>query len=106
MKKKLQTMAEIVRKSTLGNAAFWVCLVISISMIVAGFIVPPTGKIDGSVLTAVGELFGFATLFVVLKALERGVDAKIQHGKTSMTIGDLNDGQPQQTTTTDYETDN
>lgn len=99
-------MAEIVRKSTLGNAAFWVCLVISISMIVAGFIVPPTGKIDGSVLTAVGELFGFATLFVVLKALERGVDAKIQHGKTSMTIGDLNDGQPQQTTTTDYETDN
>lgn len=99
-------MAEIVRKSTLGNAAFWVCLVISISMIVAGFIVPPTGKIDGSVLTAVGELFGFATLFVVLKALERGVDARIQHGKTSMTIGDLNDGQPQQTTTTDYETDN
>ena len=99
-------MAEIVRKSTLGNAAFWVCLVISLSLIIAGFIVPPTGKIDGSVLTAVGELFGFATLFVVIKAIERGVNAKIQHGKTSMTIGDLNDEQPQQTTTTDYETDN
>ena len=99
-------MAEIVRKSTLGNAAFWVCLVISLSLIIAGFIVPPTGKIDGSVLTAVGELFGFATLFVVFKSIGRGVNAKIQHGKTSMTIGDLNDEQPQQTTTTEYETDN
>lgn len=99
-------MAEIVRKSTLGNAAFWVCLVISLSLIIAGFIVPPTGKIDSSVLMAVGELFGFATLFVVFTAIERGVNAKIQHGKTSMTIGDLNDEQPQQTTTTEYETDN
>jgi hypothetical protein len=99
-------MAEIVRKSTLGNAAFWVCLVISLSLIIAGFIVPPTGKIDSSVLTAVGELFGFATLFVVFEAIECGVNAKIQHGKTSMTIGDLNDEQPQQTTTTEYETDN
>jgi hypothetical protein len=99
-------MAEIVRKSTLGNAAFWVCLVISLSLIIAGFIVPPTGKIDSSVLTAVGELFGFATLFVVFEAIEHGVNAKIQHGKTSMTIGDLNDEQPQQTTTTEYETDN
>ena len=41
---------------------FWICLIVSISLIVAGFCVPPMGIIDGSVLTAVGILFGFATL--------------------------------------------
>ena len=41
---------------------FWICLIVSIGLIVAGFCVPPMGIIDGSVLTAVGILFGFASL--------------------------------------------
>lgn len=49
---------EAMRKSV----AFWLTLVTSIGLIVAGFIVPPTGIIDGSVLTAVGLLLGFATI--------------------------------------------
>lgn len=75
-------------KNIVKNPAFWVCLSLSIALIVAGFCVPPTGKIDGSVLTAVGELFGFATLEVVFNAIRAGVDAKVSHGKTSVTIGD------------------
>lgn len=82
-------MAEVVKSATMRNPAFWVCLAISIALVVAGFLVPPTGKIDGSILTAVGELFGFATLEVVYIAIKKGVDASIRHGKTEVAIGDL-----------------
>lgn len=84
-------MADIIKDATLRNTPFWICLVFSIMLIVAGFLVPPTGEIDGSVLKAVGELFGFATLWVVYYAIRKGVDIKLQHGKTSVTAGDLND---------------
>lgn len=84
-------MTEIVRSATMKNPAFWVCLMLSISLIVAGFIVPPLGDIHGSVLTAVGLLFAFATLFEVHIAMKKGVDARLRHGNTELSVGDLND---------------
>lgn len=83
-------MTEIVKNATMKNPAFWVCLTLSIGLIVAGFCVPPHGEIDGSVLTACGILFGFATLEVVHIAIRKGVDAKVKHGQTEVTLGDLN----------------
>lgn len=68
--------------------AFWVCLTISIGLIVAGFFVPPMGIIDGSVLTAVGELFAFAALGAGWDAVMSGYKAKIQHGNTTLTVED------------------
>ena len=59
----------------------------SIALIVAGFCVPPTGVIDGSVLKGVGELFGFATLFTVWLAIKKGTNARVRHGKTSLSVG-------------------
>ena len=84
-------MAEQIKQATLRNIPFWVCLCFSIGLIVAGFCTPPLAKIDGSILTAVGELFGFAALWTVWHAILKGVDAKVQHGKTSVTVGNLND---------------
>lgn len=84
-------MTEIVRSATMKNPAFWVCLALSIALIVAGFIVPPLGDIHGSVLTAVGLLFAFATLFEVHIAMKKGVDARLRHGNTELSVGDLND---------------
>lgn len=84
-------MTEIVQSATMKNPAFWVCLMLSISLIVAGFIVPPLGDIHGSVLTAVGLLFAFATLFEVHIAMKKGVDARLRHGNTELSVGDLND---------------
>ena len=84
-------MTEIVRSATMKNPAFWVCLMLSISLIMAGFIVPPLGDIHGSVLTAVGLLFAFATLFEVHIAMKKGVDARLRHGNTELSVGDLND---------------
>lgn len=82
-------MTEIVKNATMKNPAFWVCLSLSIGLIVAGFCVPPHGEIDGSVLTACGILFGFATLEVVHIAIRKGVDARVRHGQTELTVGDL-----------------
>lgn len=48
------------------------------------------GVIDGSVLAAVGEIFAFAALGTVIKAIDNGVDAQVQHNNTTLTIGDIN----------------
>lgn len=43
-------------------SAFRLTLLLSILLLVGGFVCPPMGVIDGSVLTAVGLLLAFATL--------------------------------------------
>ena len=83
-------MSETYKRATIKNPAFWVCLTITIGLFVAGFCVPPHGEIDGSILTAGSILFAFATLEAVHVALKKGVDAKVKHGKTEFTVGDLN----------------
>ena len=62
--------------------SFWICLIVSIGLIVAGFCVPPMGIIDGSVLTAVGILFGFASLAQIPVIIEVA-------GYVRMTKGDM-----------------
>lgn len=82
-------MSEIVTTATVKNPVFWVSFVLCAGLVVAGFCVPPTGQIDGSVLTAIGELFAFPTLWTVWHAIDKGIDARVQHGKTSLTVGNL-----------------
>lgn len=65
---------------------FLVCLVTSVGLILCSFITPPMWIIDGSVLAAVGELFGFAALGEVAAAVERGHTASISHGNTTIEI--------------------
>lgn len=76
----------------LHNGWFILFSLVAIGLLIASFFVPPTGVIDGSVLAATGEIFAFAALGTVIKAIDNGVDAKVQHNNTSVTIGDLNDG--------------
>lgn len=65
---------------------FYVTLFISIALIVGGFIVPPTGEIDGSVLTAVGLLLMFAVVEKIPEAIAAGRSVKIQKGDTSLEV--------------------
>ena len=65
---------------------------ISVGLIVASFIVPPMGVVDGSVLAAVGEIFAFAALFAAWEAIDKGIDAKITHGNTTVTLDGNGDG--------------
>ena len=83
-------MGEIIKMAVHHNWAFWLCLTVAIFLIVTSFFIPPKAVIDGSVLAAVGELFGFAALANISAAIAKGIDAKVEHNGTSITIGDLN----------------
>lgn len=65
---------------------FLITVMVSVGLIVASFLTPPMWIIDGSVLAATGELFGFAALAEVAAAIERGHSATISHGGTSIEI--------------------
>lgn len=67
---------------------FYVCLVMSIALMVASFLLPPQGIIDPSVLTAAGILFGFAALAVAGQNLANGKDVKMKKGDLEVTIDD------------------
>lgn len=70
------------KEATKKGIAFWLTLVTSIGLVIAGFCVPPTGIIDGSVLKSVGLLLGFATLAQIPIIIEVA-------GYFRMTKGDL-----------------
>lgn len=67
---------------------FFICLMVSIALLCVSFVTPPKWIIDASVLAGTGELFAFAALGEVVAAIERGKNAKITKGNTSITIGD------------------
>lgn len=79
-------MAHQILRTIRSCTWFWVLLILSVGLIVASFIVPPTGVIDASVLKAVGELFAFGVLGTVIYAVDRGVDAKLSKGDTALEI--------------------
>ena len=56
---------------------------ISLLLIIGGFLLPPMGIIDGSVLTAVGELLMFgvlAQLPAIIDAAKNGKNIKVTKG--------------------------
>lgn len=69
-----------------NNLFFWVFSIAALGLIVAGFLFPPPGELDNSVLVAAGELNGTIALGAVIKAIDKGVDATFQHNNTSVTI--------------------
>ena len=85
-------MGEKIKEATKGNTAFWVCLGVSIALIIGGAVVPPPFVIDQSIFIACGALFGFAALWTVIKALDKGVDASIKHNNTQIDIKNDDEG--------------
>ena len=83
-------MAETIKKAILGDVVFWVCLIVTLVLMLLGFYLPPMGEISPSVLEAVGWLFGFAALAkfcdTVNTAVKAGYDAKVHHGDTEIEI--------------------
>ena len=64
----------------------------AVALMVAGFLVPPMGVIDGSVLKGAGILFAFNTLFLVWHGVDKGWGATLTHGDTTVTINKDDDG--------------
>ena len=74
--------------------AFYINLSVSIVLIVGGFLLPPMGIIDGSVLTAVGELLMFGVLAQVpalISAAKNGKSVKISKGDFSAEVTSTDD---------------
>ena len=69
-----------------NNLFFWLFSIAGLLLIIASFILPPLGIIDNSVLVGIGEIDGFIALGAVIKAIDKGVDAQVQHNNTSITI--------------------
>lgn len=70
------------------RVAFWLSFIVSIALIVAGFICTPIAEISSSVLIGVGEIFAFGALSAAIKAIEDGKEVEIRHKGTDITIGD------------------
>lgn len=68
------------------KAVTGICFLISITLIVGGFLTPPQGIIDGSVLAAVGELLIYPVIVYGFRAIELGMEVKISKGNTVVEI--------------------
>lgn len=79
---------------TSTTIALWVCLIMSAGLLVASWIVPPTGEIHPSVLKGASLIFAFAGLFAAREAVMEGLGIKLTHGSTTIEVHDL-DGHPQ-----------
>ena len=79
------------RQCRMCKVVFFICLCVALALIIGGFFVPPMGVIDGSVLTAVGELIVFPALAFGMRAVELGYDLKLSHGDTALHISNDND---------------
>jgi hypothetical protein len=63
-----------------------ICFTVSVLLIVSGFLMPPRGEIDCSVLTAVGELLLFPSLAFGYRAIMAGMELHITKGDTHIEI--------------------
>ncbi len=82
----IKSANETEKKCCFCRIVTGVCFLISVILLIAGFLLPPMGVIDGSVLTAVGELLLFPVIIYGFRAIELGLEVKIQKGDTSVEI--------------------
>lgn len=78
--------ADDARSELMLRVTFALCFFVSVGLIVGGFVAPPMGVIDNSVLTAVGELLLFPTLLYGFRAIELGLRVKFERGDTKIEI--------------------
>lgn len=78
-----------IKKISIGDLINFVCFVISIALAVIGFILPPTGEIDNSVLICIGELGFFSTISRIpelIRALKNGASVDLSFGDKQIHI--------------------
>lgn len=85
-------MAEIVKEAFVGMPWYlYLILILAIALIAAGFLVPPMGVIDGSVLKAVGLILGGTWLLYttanIPNFIQSGARIKASYGNAELTIG-------------------
>ena len=59
---------------------------VAIGLIVASFVLPPTGIIDPSVFAGTGELFAFGAIWEFNRAMDKNIAMKIKIKETELEI--------------------
>lgn len=70
------------------NIPFFVLGGISLILLIISWIAPPPMQIHETVLQAVAEIFGFASLWTVVLAIEKGSTASFKKGDLELEIKD------------------
>lgn len=84
---KLKTFLEVCKEE--GALSGWICLLISVVLLIASFLLPPMGQIDPSVLQAVAELGFFMVIFKlpnIISSIKDGHSVTIKKGETEFTV--------------------
>lgn len=84
---KLKTFLEVCKED--GALSGWICLLISVSLLITSFLLPPMGQIDPSVLQAVAELGFFMVIFKlpnIISSIKDGKSVTIKKGETEFTV--------------------
>lgn len=82
-------MKSRIKNATVGDIINFSCFLISIILAVVGFLLPPTGVIDSSVLLVIGELGFFSTVTKIpdfIKALKGGASLEITKGDSHIKL--------------------
>lgn len=72
--------------SKTDRISFYICLFVSIFLLIFSFFTPPKFIIDQSVIIACSELWAFAALGVAVHAVHKGSDITVKRGETEMTV--------------------
>lgn len=90
----MEDIRQMVKNVSRTTSTLLGCLTfVTVGLLVASFLVPPTGVIDPSVLKAAGEIFAFGTLWVVREAIKEGLSVKATHGNTTIEVGKDEEGE-------------
>lgn len=65
---------------------FWCSFALTVIMGFWGFIVPPKGVIDESILRYGTIIFGFSPIAVAREAIKEGIGVKMKHGSTEIEV--------------------
>jgi len=69
-----------------SNCWLKLCTLTSILLIILGIFLPPLGIVDNSIIIAVGEILGFATLGEGVRIIQAGHDAKIKIKELELSV--------------------
>ena len=96
-KRKLARFRAMTRNVRTGTSvALWVCMLATIILLAASFIVPPTGEISPSALRGGSLLFAFAALMEAREAILEGFGFKLTHGDTTIIVEDSDGPAPEE----------
>ena len=83
-------MGEIIKDKWISSVWLKFLTISSVILIIASFVIPPTGIIDSSVLMGIGELEILAGIWIIYDAIKKGTGAHLKKGDISIDI-DEND---------------